>query len=101
MLSEERDDPFALGTLRQTRQSIQHRQVGLAGAVLLETLASRHVRRALLDSVFNQSIDQRRLADPGLAGDENDVTLAGRRALQPPLHRGELGAAPEQAGDGK
>src|SRR5215207_2914980 len=101
MLSEERDDPFALWTLRQPRQSIQHRQVGLAGAVLLQTLASRHVRRALLGRVVNQRIDQRRLADPGLARDENDLTLAGRRALEPLLHRGELGAAPEQTCDGR
>ena len=101
MLSEERDDPFALWTLRQTRQSIQHRQVCLAGAVLLETLPSRHVRRALLGRVVNQRIDQRRLADPGLAGDKNDLTLADRARSSPALHRGELGAAPEQAGDGR
>ena len=41
MLSEERNDSFAPGTLRQTRQSIQHRQVCLAGAILLEALAAR------------------------------------------------------------
>src|SRR5688500_2466190 len=96
MLSEEGDDSFALRTLRQTRQSIQHRQECLAGAILLEALAARHVGGALLRCLFNQSIDQRRLPDPGLAGDENDLTLACRRALQPPLHRSELGATPEQ-----
>src|SRR5918993_5747845 len=101
MLSEERNDSIALGTLRQTRQSIQHRQVCLAGAILLEALAARHVRGALPGRLFNQSIDQRRLADPGLAGDEDDLTLACRRPLQPALHPGELRAAPEQTGDGR
>src|SRR5215218_126964 len=99
MLSEERDDWFALRTLRQTRQSIEYRQVCLAGAKVLEALGTGHVGGALLCRLFDLAIDQGRLPDPRLAGDENDLTLACRGALQPPLHCGELGAPPEQTSD--
>ena len=70
-------------------QRFQHRQVGLALAVLLEALAARDADVAGGGDLLEEAVEHRRLADPRLAGDEHDRALAGARAHEAGVQLGE------------
>src|SRR4030095_5246926 len=73
----------------ETRQPIEHREVGFTGAVLLETLPPRRPD-APRGGFVPDSADQRGLADAGLASDEHKLTFSLKRALEPAVHSGQL-----------
>jgi hypothetical protein len=66
----------------QTFQRLQDRQVGFAGAVLLDAAALRPPQIGSGAVSLAERLDQRRLADARLAGDENDPALAQARVGQ-------------------
>ena len=61
----------------QPAQRVEHRQVRLGGAPLLETLTTGHPPRQPPLDLTGERLHQRRLPDPGLTGHEHD--------LRPPL----------------
>jgi hypothetical protein len=84
-------DRRTLGAVPELGNRFQHRQVGLATAVLLDALAARDpdmgARRP--PEVAEGHVDRGRLADPGLAADEPELPPATGRRPQP---GGDLGA---------
>ena len=58
--------------------------------IVLEALPAQNVNSGDALYLFQQSIQERGLADTCLAGDEGDLTLASQRTLAPPAHRRQL-----------
>ena len=83
---EQLDDLAASRAVGQPAERVEQRQVGLALAVALETLAARYQPAGLAE----ERLDQRGLADAGLAGDEDDAPAPGGR-------RGERGVSGARA----
>ena len=71
-----------LGLLAEALQSVENRQVSLAGAVLLDALSMNLDYAAVLRQRLHKSFDQSSLADPRLAGDEDKLSLAAPRNLE-------------------
>ena len=88
--------PFAPGLSAPSRQGLEHRKVGFAGAVLLHALAARDTRSVPDRDLRQERLDQGGLADPWLAGDEHELAPAIDRARQPGMEPRELGRAPHQ-----
>ena len=61
--------------LAQLVQHLEPRQVGFAGAVLLDALPARDSRASMRDGPLEEGLDQRRLADSRFAGDEHDAPI--------------------------
>ena len=62
-------------------QRLDQRQESLMGSEQLVAATMQHAHAALLHP-FHRHLDKRRLADPGLASDEDDLTLSGQYLLQ-------------------
>ena len=91
---EQRDELLAARLAGEPAERLQHGQVRLPGAAVLDALAvrderSRRRRRRRAD----QALDDRRLADPRFAGDEDESPRAGPRLLVQPLEVAELALA--------
>jgi hypothetical protein len=82
---QSRCDPRPVNAAAQCRQSGQHRQVGLASTIVLDALAARdgEPRSRVARQIAERGVDQRRLANPGLAGDESDLPPAAGCRAQP------------------
>jgi hypothetical protein len=96
VLREDLHQPFAPGLAAPSRQGLEHRKVGFAGAVLLHALAARDTRSVPDRDLRQERLDQSGLADPWLAGDEHELALAIDRARQPGMEPCELGHTPHQ-----
>ncbi|MFZ1123366.1 MAG: hypothetical protein WAN81_24345 [Candidatus Binataceae bacterium] len=68
---EEFDHPLAAGFLAEAAQCLEHRHVRLARPVLLDALAAPEAQRILLCNRVQEHLNERGLADAGLAGDED------------------------------
>jgi hypothetical protein len=74
----------------QPPQRLEHGQVRLAGAVLRHALSPADAQSGRVGHTLEKSLDQRRLADPRLAGHEHELTLALARSRQRPAKAGQL-----------
>ena len=83
MLPEDLNQRFAPHPSPQTPERLEHRQVGLARAVLLHALAAADTERAALADLRQQRLHQRRLADPRLPCHEHQLPLPVERLIQP------------------
>ena len=83
MLPEDLNQLFASHPSPQTPEGLEHRQVGLARAVLLHALAAADAQRAALADLRQQRLHQRRLADSWLPRHEHQLPLPLERLLQP------------------
>jgi hypothetical protein len=68
------DDRLRARLAAQSGQRVQDREIGLAGAVELDALAARDAF-AVPPGDGEERLDERRLADPGLPGDEHHSPL--------------------------
>jgi hypothetical protein len=84
-------DRCPFGAVPELGDRFQHRQVGLAATVLLDTLPARDPDGCAgrPTEFAERDLDQRGLADPGLPGDEPELPPSTGRFAQP---RGDLGA---------
>src|SRR5262249_35345476 len=64
---------------------LEHRRIGLAGPVGLDTLALSDPDARVGGDALEEGLDDARLADARLAGHEDDLTLAAPGGLQPGL----------------
>ena len=78
----------------QTAERFENREIRLALSVLLEALPARHTDAARLH-LLDEPIDEGRLADPRLTGDEHDRPRAGHRLSQARMEPGEILLAPD------
>ena len=96
------DEGRPAGAARERAERLEHRQVRLAAAEVVEALAARDAHRRL--DPREPRVDQRRLADAGLAGHEHHLALR-RRAPGPAVlveRRERVVAADErQPADGR
>ncbi len=89
---EQLDQLAAARPASQPAERIQERQVGLALAVALEALAARDQPAGLGE----ERLDERGLADAGLAGHQDDAPAPGRRPGERGVQPRELGVAAER-----
>src|SRR6187399_3379186 len=89
-------EPIVTVVARQLVQRIEPGQVGLARAVLVDALAPGDPNGRVAPRSRREAIDQRGLADAGLAAEQKQAPLA---ALYPPersLEDGELAMAADE-----
>ena len=94
-LPEDVDNAVA-GRPPQSTERLQHRQIRLAGAVLFDALPARDANRPVAADPRQERLHQRGLADPRLAGDEHELPLAVRRAVQRCVEPRDFGLPPRQ-----
>ena len=75
VLLEDPHDLIATGLAAEAPQRLEHRQIGLAGAVLLHALSPADAQQVRAVDPREKRVDQRRLADPRLAGHEDELSL--------------------------
>ena len=105
---EQRDELLAARLAGEPAERLQHGQVRLSGAAVLDALAVSDERLRRRPGSRRQVLDDGRLADPRLAGDEDESPRAGLGLLVQPLEVGELALTTgnrldeprENAGDG-
>ena len=68
--------------MRKSGQRLDQRKIGLARTVLVETLAKRNLGRVRTSQLFEKSISECALANPGLAGDEKKLATARARFIE-------------------
>ena len=95
------EQPVAGRSVAQPLQGLQGRHVGLPLAVLLHALAiSDQDAVGRRPQRVQEGLDDRGLADAGLALHEHHLALAGGRGLEDGPERCELGVAPHQGRGG-
>src|SRR5581483_931796 len=88
------DQTGPIRTPTKTGQGFQYRHVGLAGAVLLDTLTTRDAYAAARDC-SQKRLHQRGFADAGLSGDEDHARDAALDLGKPILEPLQLTLAPD------
>jgi hypothetical protein len=76
VLGEDPDDGVAAGFPAEPGQRIEDRQVGFSRAVVVDALPPTDPDRGGRRRLGQERLDHRRLADPGLARNEDDLLLA-------------------------
>ena len=105
---EQRDEMLAARLAGESAERLQHGQVRLSRATVLDALAVSDERLRRRAGSRRQVLDDGRLADPRFAGDEDKSPRAGLGLVVQPLEVGELALATgnrldelrENAGDG-
>jgi hypothetical protein len=77
VLAQQRGEIVIAGLATETSEPLQNRHEGLSGPVLLQALAASEPEAAARGNAFHERVDQRGLPDAGIAGDDDDLTLAG------------------------
>jgi hypothetical protein len=93
LLCEQAQQRLRAGLASEPSERFQHGQVRLAGAAVLDALTVCDQESALRGRVGEETLDDRRLADPGLAGHERQPPLTGARIGEQPLEASELARA--------
>lgn len=92
MPNERRERVRAARRPRELAERLDDREVRFGGAVLLEAGAAPDDHPALLEAVEERA-DERRLADPGLPGDEAELPTPRARTLERRAQQRELRVA--------
>jgi hypothetical protein len=92
------DDLRAGGSAAELRKRFQDGQVCFGMPIVLEALPPQNANSGDALHLCQKSIQERRLADSCLAGDEGDLTLATQGTLAPPAQRRQFGVATRDAG---
>jgi hypothetical protein len=101
LLGEQAHEPLRAGLAGEPSERFQHGQVRLACAAMFDALTARNQERALALGGGEETLDDRGLADPGLARDEHQPPLTGPGLCEQPLELNELArAACRRLGDG-
>jgi hypothetical protein len=93
------EDRPHLRALRQTAEAperLEERQIGLAGSEVLDALAAGRSDAAAVERP-HEGVDERRLADARLAGDEHDAPGPRLRLREPALELLQLRLAADEA----
>src|SRR5262245_48430348 len=101
MLPEACHDRGRVGPGTEAPEYLEEWQVGLSAAVLLDTLPSPHPDGLPPTQLGHEGVDQRRLSDTRLAGDEDRLTVALPRCLEGLTEPGQLGVAPHAGVEGR
>src|SRR4029079_15925795 len=99
VLPERREDGGAVRPAPHPRERLEHGHVRLARAVLLDALSVRDQHVIARAEAGQERFHERRLADPGLAGDEDELAPTGARRLERPTKAIELCVAADQRGE--
>ena len=83
--AERRVDGRLFGAAAHRRNRLEQRHVGLTAPVVLDALSAADActRPGRTTQIGERRVDERRLPDPGFAGDEGDLSPAARRGLKP------------------
>jgi hypothetical protein len=81
-LLEGRHHAFARAVSAELPDRLEHGQVGFAPAVLLDTLPTPHEHAVPIRQWLDKRINERRLADAGLACHEDDLALPVERSVE-------------------
>ena len=83
--AQERDEPIGRAPAAEPGEGVKHREVRLARAVRLDALSLRDPHARIGRHAVEEGVDDRRLADAGLARQERDLTSAAPRRVEPHL----------------
>ena len=86
---------------RQPVEGLEQRQVGLARAKDLDTLAAPHPQVLRPHDLRQKGVEEGGLADPGLPRDEHHLAFAPERTLQGPVQLRQLLLPAYEAGGGR
>src|SRR6185369_16651399 len=92
-MAEQAGDRLPAGLAAQARHRFEEGQVGLARAMGLDTSSLSDAQPIATDRLGQEQLDERRLADPRLAGHEDDLPGAADRLLQAYVQLGQLALA--------
>ncbi|HEV8635608.1 MAG TPA: hypothetical protein VG370_15390 [Chloroflexota bacterium] len=89
------DGGLAVPLPAEARDGLQEREIGFADAVVLDASAMGDGRSGAPRQIRKERLDERRLADTGLPGDEDHPSLARPRPLEGATELLQLSVAPD------
>jgi hypothetical protein len=96
ILLEDPDERLPSRLATQAPERLEHRQIRLGGAVLLDALAAADAEPVGVAELGEERVDQRGLPDPGLAGHEDQLACAVDRGREERVQPRQLGGAPHE-----
>jgi hypothetical protein len=80
--AEERREGVSAWSTTQATEGFEHGEVRFTGPVVLDALPTPDVELPVLSGCPQEGVDERRLAEPGFSGDEDDLAAPGSRPLE-------------------
>src|SRR4029453_4709871 len=94
--AEERREGVSVWSTTEPTEGFEHGEVRFTGPVVLDALPTPDVELPVPIGCPQEGVDERRLAEPGLSGDEDDLAAPGSRPLERVVETVDLRSPPDR-----